>query len=75
MSVYLNDRLRNALTDILCGVVKLKNEKENYVAGGDSLMYSGFKPVQPGFNPLTARILFDNDSRMYYAKVKADETK
>ena len=58
----------NKFYDIICGIVKLKNEKEEYTAGGDSLMYSGFKPVQPGFNPLTARILFDNDSRMYYLK-------
>jgi cystathionine beta-lyase family protein involved in aluminum resistance len=50
--------------------IKLKSEKEEYTVGGDSLMYSGFKPVQPGFNPLTARVLFDNDSRMYYLKKK-----
>lgn len=60
----------NKFYDVLCGTIKLKNEKEEYVIGGDSLMYSGFKPIQPGFNPLTARILFDNDSRMYYLKKK-----
>ncbi len=60
----------NKLYDIACGLIKLKSEKEEYTVGGDSLMYSGFKPVQPGFNPLTARVLFDNDSRMYYLKKK-----
>ncbi len=60
------------LYDFLCNTVKLRNEKEDYIAGGDSLMYSGFRPVQPGFNPLSARIIFDNDSRMYILKKKED---
>ena len=56
------------LYDAVCDIVRLPIEKEDYLIGGDSLMASGFKPIQPGFNPLTARIIFDNDSRMYYLK-------
>ncbi len=58
--------------DFLCKTVKLRNEKEDYTIGGDALMNSGFKPKQPfcysGFNFSNSRILFDNDSRMYYLK-------
>lgn len=58
------------LYDFLCNTIKLKNEKESFTAGGDSLMYSGFRPQQRGFNLSNARMLFDNDSRMYYLKSK-----
>ncbi len=58
------------LYDFLCNTIKLKNEKESFTAGGDSLMYSGFRPQQRGFNLSNARMLFDNDSRMYYVKSK-----
>ncbi len=58
--------------DFLCKTVKLRNEKEDYTIGGDALMNSGFKPKQPfnysGFNFSNSRMLFDNDSRMYYFK-------
>lgn len=58
------------LYDFLCNVIKLRIEKEDFVAGGDSLMYSGFRPQQRGYNPTNSRILFDNDSRMYYVKAE-----
>lgn len=54
--------------DAVCDIARIPIEKEEYVIGGDSLMNSGFKPIQTGSNPLTARIIFDNDSRMYYLK-------
>lgn len=54
--------------EFLCNVVKLRTEKEEHIAGGDALMYSGFRPAQKGFNLTNARMLFDNDSRMYYLK-------
>lgn len=63
----------NKFYDAVCDIVKLPTEKEEYTVGGDSLMNSGFKPVQPGFNPLTARVIFDNDSRMYYLRSTAVE--
>ena len=58
------------LYEFLCNTIKLKNEKEEFTAGGDSLMYSGFRPQQRGFNLSNARMLFDNDSRMYYVKAE-----
>ena len=59
--------------EFLCNTIKLKNEKEEFTAGGDSLMYSGFRPQQRGFNLSNARMLFDNDSRMYYLKADSAE--
>ena len=59
--------------EFLCNTIKLKNEKEEFTAGGDSLMYSGFRPQQRGFNLSNARMLFDNDSRMYYLKAASAE--
>ena len=59
--------------EFLCNTIKLKNEKEEFTAGGDSLMYSGFRPQQRGFNLSKARMLFDNDSRMYYLKADSAE--
>ncbi len=60
------------LFDFLCKTVKLRNEKEDYTLGGDALMNSGIKPKQPfnysGYNFTDSRMLFDNDSRMYYLK-------
>ncbi len=62
--------------DFLCKTVKLRNEKEDYTIGGDALMNSGFKPKQPfcysGFNFSNSRMLFDNDSRMYYLEKTKD---
>lgn len=58
------------LYEFLCNTIKLKTEKEEFIAGGDSLMYSGFRPQQRGFNLSNARMLFDNDSRMYYVKAE-----
>ena len=61
------------LYDFLCNTVKLRSEKEDYVVGGDSLMYSGFRPVQPmSFSPIGSRAIFDNDSRMYILNKKED---
>ena len=58
------------LFEFLCKTIKLRNEKEDYTIGGDALMNSGFKPKQPfnysGYNFTNSRMLFDNDSRMYY---------
>ncbi len=63
--------------EFLTNTVKLRTEKENYTLGGDSLMYSGFKPGQPfvlsGFN-FSTRMLVDTDSRMYILK-KQEENK
>ena len=62
--------------DFLCETVKLANEKEDYIVGGDALINSGFKPKQPfnysGFKLSDSRMLLDNDSRIYYIeKVEA----
>ncbi len=68
------DMEEGKIYDFLCDTLKLGSEKENYTVGGDSLMYSGFKPKQPyvesGFSFSDSRILVDNDSRMYYLKKK-----
>ena len=58
------------LYEFLCNTIKLRSEKEDFVAGGDSLMYSGFRPQQRGFSLSNSRMLFDNDSRMYYVKAE-----
>jgi alpha-galactosidase len=58
--------------DFLCETVKLANEKEDYIIGGDALVNSGFKPKQPfnysGFKLSDSRMLLDNDSRVYYVE-------
>ncbi len=59
--------------EFLCNTIKLKNETESFTAFGDSLMYSGFRPAQKGFNLKNARMLFDNDSRIYHIKEKAEK--
>ncbi len=68
------DMEEGKIYDFLCETLKLKSEKEDYTVGGDSLMYSGFKPKQPfvmsGFSFTNSRMLIDNDSRMYYLKKK-----
>lgn len=64
----------NKLYDYLTETVKLRNEKESYVIGGDALMNSGFKPHQPfvlsGYKFGVSRILVDTDSRMYFLQQK-----
>lgn len=59
------------LFDWFVNVVKIHSEKEEYASiGGDSLMYSGFKPHQKfassGVTVGETRMIFDTDSRMYY---------
>ena len=59
------------LYDFIVNTVKLHSEKEDYVIGGDSLMYSGFKPrtLAPQGGPNSSvRRLTDTDSRMYILK-------
>ncbi len=56
------------LYEFLTNTLKLKNENESFSAYGDSLMYSGFRPIQRGFKIINVRVLFDNDSRMYHIK-------
>ena len=67
------DADESKLYDYIVNTIKLHSEKDNYnCIGGDALVNFGFRPTQRGFIPMKNRIIFDNDSRMYYLKEKKD---